>query len=77
LYEYIKSNINDVKKRIEAAAKKSGRMADDIKLIAVSKNVDIDRIRAAVEYGINDLGENRVQELLSNMIVYQKTYHGI
>lgn len=65
MYEYIKSNINDVKKRIEAAAKKSGRMADDIKLIAVSKNVDIDRIRAAVEYGINDLGENRVQELLS------------
>lgn len=48
--------------RIEAAAKRSGRTRDAIKLIAVSKTHPADVLRAAIEVGMTDLGENRVQE---------------
>ena len=63
MYEYIASNIDRVKERIEKAAERSGRSADDIVLIAVTKTIDVERIKAAVNCGIKDLGENRVQEL--------------
>lgn len=63
MYEYIVSNIDRVKERIKKAAERSGRSADDIVLIAVTKTVDVERIKAAVNCGIKDLGENRVQEL--------------
>ncbi|MBZ4664813.1 YggS family pyridoxal phosphate-dependent enzyme [Mahella sp.] len=63
MYEYIASNIDRVKERIKKAAERSGRSVDDIVLIAVTKTVDVERIKAAVNYGIKDLGENRVQEL--------------
>ena len=48
--------------RIEAAAKRSGRPRDAIKLIAVSKTHPANVLRAAIEAGVTDLGENRVQE---------------
>lgn len=48
--------------RIEAAAKRSGRTREAIKLIAVSKTHPADVLRAAIEVGMTDLGENRVQE---------------
>jgi hypothetical protein len=63
LYEYIASNIDRVKEHIKKAAERSGRSADDIVLIAVTKTIDVERIKAAVNCGIKDLGENRVQEL--------------
>lgn len=60
----IKENLDDIYSRIKIAAEKSGRRAEDIKLIAVTKTVDVDRIRNVYNYGIFDMGENRVQELL-------------
>jgi len=60
----IKENLDDIYSRIKVAAEKSGRRAEDIKLIAVTKTVDIDRIKNVYDYGILDFGENRVQELL-------------
>lgn len=60
----IKENLDNVLSRIKTAAEKSGRKAEDIKLIAVTKTVDVERIKSVYEYGILDMGENRVQELL-------------
>ncbi len=60
----IKENLDNVLARIKVAAEKSGRKAEDIKLIAVTKTVDVERIKSAYQYGILDMGENRVQELL-------------
>jgi hypothetical protein len=51
-------------KRIEDTCKKVGRDPKDITVIAVSKTVESDRAKEAVEEGINNLGENRVQELI-------------
>jgi len=60
-----KNNLEAVNERIHKALERSGRKSDDITLIAVTKNVEVDVIKQAVSYGLTDLGENRVQELLS------------
>ena len=44
------------------SAAKAGRNPDLIKLIAVSKTVDIQSIKEAIRAGVTRLGENRVQE---------------
>ncbi|MDP4092036.1 MAG: YggS family pyridoxal phosphate-dependent enzyme [Bacillota bacterium] len=62
--EYIKNNIEDIRKRVGTAAVKSGRKPEDIRIIAVTKTVEEERIIKAINAGISDLGENRVQELL-------------
>lgn len=59
----IKENLQQVQKRIEAAATRAGRDSDEIKLVAVTKTRGIEEIKEAVEAGIVDLGESRVQEL--------------
>ena len=51
-----------VRERIAAAAERAGRRADDVLLIAVSKTVEVDRIKDAIAAGVSALGENRVQE---------------
>ncbi|MEN6314367.1 MAG: YggS family pyridoxal phosphate-dependent enzyme [Clostridiaceae bacterium] len=60
---FIKENCEKIKLRIQAAAQRADRDPEDIRLIAVSKTVDAARIIKALEWGITDLGENRVQEL--------------
>ena len=60
--EYIRENIQEVQKRIDTACKRSGRLPDDITLVAVTKSVDATSITSAYEYGIKHFGENRVQE---------------
>jgi pyridoxal phosphate enzyme (YggS family) len=48
--------------RIAAACDRAGRDPDSVALIAVSKTVPAERLRAAVTAGLTSLGENRVQE---------------
>jgi pyridoxal phosphate enzyme (YggS family) len=48
--------------RIEAAARRAGRNPVEVGLVAVTKNVSVDRVRAAIAAGLDVLGENRVQE---------------
>lgn len=59
----IKDNLDEIHRIIDVAAKKSGRTKEDITLCAVTKTVDKDRILEAIELGINNIGENKVQEL--------------
>jgi len=54
-YKILKNNINE-------AALRSGRNPDSITLIAVTKTVTVEEVRRAVNLGITDFGENRVQE---------------
>ncbi|HNZ83001.1 MAG TPA: YggS family pyridoxal phosphate-dependent enzyme [Sedimentibacter sp.] len=60
----IKENIDSIMKKIDTACKKTGRNPKDITLLAVSKTVESDRAKEAVEAGIKNLGENKVQELV-------------
>ena len=62
----IEENVKVIRERIACAAEKSGRKAEDISLMAVTKTVDPVFINhALVDCGINLMGENRVQEFLS------------
>jgi hypothetical protein len=58
----IRAGFMRVRERIAAAAERAGRRADDVLLIAVSKTVEVERIREAIDAGVAALGENRVQE---------------
>src|SRR6516165_1040679 len=58
----ISANVGRVRSRVAEAARRSGRREADVLLVAVSKTVDLGRIRAAVAAGVPALGENRVQE---------------
>lgn len=59
----IKENIEKIEELIDISAKKTGRTKDDIKLIGVTKTIDVDKIREALDNGIRDIGENKIQEL--------------
>jgi len=58
----IKENLLRVKERIEKVAQKAGRDPNEIKLVAVSKTVEVGRIKEAIGAGVSILGENYVQE---------------
>ena len=60
----IRENVERIQENIKHAALKSGRSADDITLIGVTKTIDCERIRELLDVGVNNLGENRVQEFL-------------
>jgi len=47
---------------MDQAARRTGRDPGEIKLIAVSKTVELARIREAIKAGVTILGENYVQE---------------
>jgi pyridoxal phosphate enzyme (YggS family) len=58
----IRENLKIVRERMERAAQKVGRDPKEIELVAVSKTVEVDRIKEAIEAGVSILGENYVQE---------------
>ncbi len=68
-YEKIKSEISDrleeVNRQISDVLSGCGRSRESLTLIGVSKFFPPEYARAAYELGLHDLGENRVQELLS------------
>jgi pyridoxal phosphate enzyme (YggS family) len=61
--EQIAANVEVVRRRIADAAADAGRGPREIRLIAVSKTVSVEAIRAAIDAGVTDLGENYVAEL--------------
>ena len=67
-------NLEDVKKRIAAAAEKSGRSAEDVTLVAVTKTHPAELINEAIRLGVTDIGENKVQEILEK---YDKVEKGV
>lgn len=58
----IEDNIRRVREAMAGAAIRSGRPAAAIRLMAVTKTVDDDRILAAMRAGVEIIGENYVQE---------------
>lgn len=58
----IAENIERVRERVAAAARRAGRRPEEIALMAVSKTHPPERIREAHAAGLRLFGENRVQE---------------
>jgi pyridoxal phosphate enzyme (YggS family) len=68
LMETIRENLASVRRRIAEAAARSGRAADEVKLVAVTKFVSDAAVRALVEAGCQELGENRPQHLWEKVV---------
>lgn len=60
----IAANVRALRARIAAACERAGRDPASVTLIAVSKTFGPDAILAALEAGVTDFGENRVQEAI-------------
>ena len=58
----LKDILDEVNGRIAAAAAKSGRKAEDVEIVAVTKTHGPDVVREAWEAGLRIVGENTVQE---------------
>jgi len=65
----IRDNLEKVQQAVERACRRSSRKPDDVLVIAVSKTVEIERIKRATEAGVKALGENRVQEAKDKVAV--------
>jgi len=60
----VKENILQVKRRVEQACARVNRGPASITIVAVSKGRTAAEIEEAIEAGIGDIGENRIQEAL-------------
>ena len=68
----IAANIEEIQRRKGEAAVKSGRNPDDVLLVAVTKLHSPEEINEAIDAGITDIGENKVQEIAAK---YDERYH--
>ncbi|MFC2140095.1 YggS family pyridoxal phosphate-dependent enzyme [Candidatus Auribacterota bacterium] len=60
--DYLKNNINEVREQIQKSASKARRSTKEITLVSVTKTVEAEMIKKAIEYGILVIGENKIQE---------------
>ena len=61
----IERNLHLIRKNVEVACAKAGRLPEEVSLVAVTKSVDVESIKALLDAGVVELGENRVQQLVA------------
>ena len=62
--EDIRGNLEKVRQQIRQSAEGCGRSQDEVLLVAVSKTRTPEEINIAIEAGVTDIGENKVQEIM-------------
>jgi len=60
----IKENIEEINRNKDAIADRAGRKPGEVLLVAVTKTRTAEEINEAIDAGITDIGENKVQEIL-------------
>ncbi|MCX5704299.1 MAG: YggS family pyridoxal phosphate-dependent enzyme [Candidatus Omnitrophica bacterium] len=73
----IQDNVRRIRERIAEACSRSNRHPDEIVIIAVTKGRTLSDINEAIEAGITDIGENRVQEALKKYNAIRDTHYAI
>jgi hypothetical protein len=58
----VADNLAHIRERIATACERAGRDPSEVKLVAVTKTVPVERIQQGIEAGIDIVGENYVQE---------------
>lgn len=61
----ISGNINNITAIIKRICETKGIDYKDITIVAVTKTIDTDMIKEAINLGITDIGENKVQEIMT------------
>ncbi len=54
------ANLHDVREKLARAAERGGRAPEAVRLVAVTKTVGLEEVRALHDLGVTDFGENRV-----------------
>ena len=67
----LRENLHAVQARITAACAASGRAADSVQLLAVSKTFSADDVRQVAACGQRDFGENYIQEGVDKITALQ------
>ncbi len=62
-------NITAIRNEIAAACQKAGRQVQEVRLVAVSKFVPVEKILTVYNMGQKAFGENRVQDLLKKRLL--------
>lgn len=70
----IRENLESVREQMRLACQRSGRAESDVTLIAVTKFVEVARIREAVDAGVTEIGENRAQEFTEKLNFYKQNH---
>ena len=70
----VEYNYKTICERIAEAAQKTGRSREDVTFLAAVKTVDAATINHAISLGLDHIGENRVQELLSKYEDYDLSH---
>lgn len=67
LINTISARYQAVRAQIDAAARRVGREPDSVRLVVVTKTHPLETVRAAVEAGIRDFGENYAEEAVEKI----------
>jgi pyridoxal phosphate enzyme (YggS family) len=67
----------DLRRRIARACERSGRGPDSVRLVAVTKTHPASLVREAIAAGLDDFGENRVQEAAAKIEAIAAEHPGV
>jgi PLP dependent protein len=73
--EPIAERILAVRERIERAARRAGRSPDDVRLVGVTKTHPPELVAQALDAGLTEFGENRVQEAEAKITALDAARH--
>ena len=73
----IDKSLQSINEKIHSAAANAGRSPESIKLIAVSKTIELERVIEAVKAGALILGENKVQEARDKISNFESQTSGL
>ncbi|MGP9528234.1 MULTISPECIES: YggS family pyridoxal phosphate-dependent enzyme [unclassified Glutamicibacter] len=68
------NNLAALNQRIAAATSAAGREADSVRLLPVTKTIDVDRLSLAIAAGVSTLGENKVQEAQGKHEIFREQF---
>lgn len=74
LSEKLADNLKRIKGNIEDACTKVNRNPADVKVVAVTKSVEIDIIQCLIKMGHVDIGESRVQEMVQREAIIKQSF---
>jgi PLP dependent protein len=70
LREIVSRNLAEVQRRVALACERSGRPAESVRLVAVTKYAELPWVRELVDLGQIDLGESRPQQLVARAVEF-------
>ena len=73
--DIIQDNIKRLKEDIAVVCTAAGRGIEGIRLVAVSKTMDVGKIQQAIDAGLDTFGENYVQEAMEKINAFPSAIH--